>query len=167
MKATRKRLDRIVLVLACVLVLALVNGLVARKEHTAATGLDIYLALAPIDPRAILQGDYMTLRFALADELERSKAGTRDALRGQIAYAPISLDERGVAHLSPADSAHSALSLRYRFRGQQVWLGTNAFFFEEGSAKRYESARFGHFKLSRSSGDAVLIGLADESLQPL
>lgn len=159
--------DRIVLVLGCLLVLALVNSLIARKEYVAATGIDIYLALAPIDPRSILQGDYMTLRFDLANQIQSSEAQTDEdgaASEGEVAYAPITLDERQVAELAEPGST---LRIRYRWRGQQVWLGTNAFFFQEGDAQRYEKARFGHFKLSRSSGDAVLIGLTDDALQPL
>ena len=57
--------------------------------------------------------------------------------------------------------------LRYRLRGNQVWLGTNAYFFEEGSARHYERARFGEFRVDRDTGEAVLVGLRDAALAPL
>jgi uncharacterized membrane-anchored protein len=46
-----------------------------------------------------------------------------------------------------------------------VWLGTNAYFFEEGTAQQYEGARFGEFRVDRESGEAVLVGLADKALK--
>jgi uncharacterized membrane-anchored protein len=48
-----------------------------------------------------------------------------------------------------------------------VWLGTNAYFFEEGTAQRFERARFGEFRIDRESGEAVLVGLRDEQLQEM
>jgi len=52
-------------------------------------------------------------------------------------------------------------------RNERVWLGTNAYFFEEGSAERFENARFGEFRLDRESGEAVLVGLRDGELKAL
>jgi uncharacterized membrane-anchored protein len=48
-----------------------------------------------------------------------------------------------------------------------VWLGTNAYFFEEGTAARYENARYGEFRLDRESGEAVLTGLIDAQFRRL
>jgi uncharacterized membrane-anchored protein len=46
-------------------------------------------------------------------------------------------------------------------------LGTNAFFFQEGDAERFSSARYGEFRVDRSSGEAVLVGLRDDALTAL
>ena len=59
------------------------------------------------------------------------------------------------------------MELRYRIRKNRVWLGTNAFFFEESSAERFRKARYGQFRVDRASGDAVLVGLRDERLAAL
>ena len=66
-----------------------------------------------------------------------------------------------------ADAAAAPMELRYRIRKGRVWLGTNAFFFEEGSAERFRKARYGQFRVDRASGDAVLVGLRDERLAAL
>ena len=52
-------------------------------------------------------------------------------------------------------------------RGDRVWLGTNAYFFEEGTGARYARARYGEFRVDPSSGEAVLVGLRDWELGPL
>jgi uncharacterized membrane-anchored protein len=111
-----------------------------------------------------MQGDYMALRFAVADQIGAEQAGTDDAPRG-AGRVSVNVDERGVATLSAAGKG--TLQLRYRMRGNQVWLGTNAYFFEEGSAARYEQARFGEFRVDRDTGEAVLVGLRGAGLEPL
>jgi uncharacterized membrane-anchored protein len=62
---------------------------------------------------------------------------------------------------------NSPLRIAFRIRNGEVWLGTNAYFFEEGFADRYAMARYGEFRVNRASGDAVLVGLRDEELRRL
>ena len=45
-------------------------------------------------------------------------------------------------------------------------FATNAFFFQEGTAKRYEAARYGEFRVA-SDGELLLTGLRGKELQPL
>jgi uncharacterized membrane-anchored protein len=147
-------LRRALIIAATVLVLGAVNWSIVAKERIKTRGERIYLQLAPIDPRSLMQGDYMALRFAIASRISTEGEGS----------APLLLDERGVATLNP-DANASGLHIRYRIRNGQVWLGTNAYFFEEGTAERYARARYGEFRLDRDTGEAVLVGLRDENLR--
>jgi uncharacterized membrane-anchored protein len=76
------------------------------------------------------------------------------------------LDAQRIAHLA-SPGTRPALALRYRVRNGVAWVGTNAFFFEEGSDRRYAGARYGEFRVDPSSGEAVLVGLRDANLRPL
>lgn len=144
------------------LVIVAVNYSIAAKERVKTEGQQIYLALQPVDPRSLMQGDYMALRFALADDMQRA-----GYLEGQATSAPLVLDENGVARLDESPEP-AGPRIRFRIRHNQIWLGTNAYFFEEGTAERYERvARFGVFRLDTDSGEAVLVGLADEQLNLL
>lgn len=155
---------RAAIVAAGLLVLGQVHYLIAHKEGIRTHGQLIFLSLAPVDPRSLMQGDYMTLNFELARTLS---AGLTDAQRqrGGTFRAPLQIDPRGIAVLSKAGNSKPAL--RYKLRGEQIWLGTNGYFFEEGSAKKYEAARFGAFRLDPDSGEAVMVALADENLNLL
>lgn len=173
---------RVLIAAAVALVLAAVNRSIAAKERIRSQGAVVLLELRPVDPRSLMQGDYMALRFALADEIQRGAPGVAsgvpppgtDELRrrapvsgeGGFAWAPIRLDARGVATLS-TEGDPAAVRIRYRIRGGQPWLGTNAFFFSEGEAARFAPARFGEFRLDRETGEAVLVGLRDAGLKPL
>ena len=144
------------IVTAILLVLGVVNASIHAKEHIKAHGETILLELAPVDPRSLMQGDYMALRFTLANDLGTEQGGA----------APLAVNEQGVATLSQSP-ATSKLRIRYRVRNGQVWLGTNAYFFEEGSADRYARARYGEFRVDRDTGEAVLVGLRDAEFGPL
>ena len=155
--------------LGALLVLGAVNFAIVAKERIRRDGETVYLDLAPVDPRSLMQGDYMALRFALAQQLaqqlERDDAPRRD---GETRVARVTLDAQRVGRLASTEAGSSAgVRLRYRIRGGQVWLGTNAFFFEEGSAERFNGARYGEFRVDRESGEAVLVGLRDAALKPL
>ena len=141
---------------AILLVLVAVNGSIVAKERIRTHGEVILLELAPVDPRSLMQGDYMALRFDLASQISAEAAG----------LAPLQLDEHRVARLDPSPE-DATLHIRYRVRNGQIWLGTNAYFFEEGSAERFSGARYGEFRLDAQTGEAVLTGLRDAGFRAL
>jgi len=155
---------RAVAIAALLIVLAAVNYSIYGKEQIIRSGEVIYLELAPVDPRSLMQGDYMALRFTMTNEITSAReAGT---LEDSVRTAPLSLDDRRVATLGSTNEA----TLRIRFQVLAyglVWLGTNAYFFAEGTAERYATARFGEFRLDPASGEAVLVGLRDADLNSL
>jgi uncharacterized membrane-anchored protein len=156
-------LIRGVIVLGALLVLASVNYSIYGKEQIIRTGEPIYLDLAPVDPRSLMQGDYMALRFELAGAIQTSLSSVP-----VVAFqrAPVVLDQSRVATLA-ANGAAGDLHIRYRIRNGLVWLGTNAYFFEEGTAFRFAEARYGEFRVDRASGEAVLVGLRDSQMRAL
>jgi uncharacterized membrane-anchored protein len=147
---------RSLLIVAVVLALGAVNWSVLGKERIKTGGERIYLALAPVDPRSLMQGDYMALRFEIASRIDTRASGS----------APLLVDSRGIATLNP-DANAEGLRIRYRIRNGQPWIGTNAYFFEEGTADHYAGARYGEFRIDRGSGEAVLVGLRDADLKNL
>lgn len=152
----KSALTRTLVLVALLVVLVAINSSIVAKERIRREGQRIYLKLAPVDPRSLMQGDYMALRFVIAEQIEP------DASRS----VAVMIDEKGVATLDHAPTKQSP-RLRYRLRQGGVWLGTNAYFFEEGTSQAYANARYGEFRLDRASGEAVLVGLRDENLQPL
>ncbi len=134
-------LTRIIVAIGALLVLGAVNLSIQGKEDIKANGETVLLELAPVDPRSLMQGDYMALRFAIAQAVD-VKSGYKDE------RLPLQIDEHRVGRLAPSGSIAN-LHIRYRVRNGQLWLGTNAFFFEEGTATRYS-----HRALWRAQGRA-------------
>ena len=158
-----KILPRSLILAGALLVAGAVNHAILGKERIRRDGTVAYLELAPVDPRSLVQGDYMALRFALATQLDGADLKSHE---GETRFADVSVDANRVARLATPD-APARLRLRYRIRNGQVWLGTNAFFFEEGSAARFEAARYGEFRVDRATGEAVLVGLRGRALEAL
>jgi len=167
-----RRWERIIVVAALVLILVLINWQIWSKERHLAEGEVVFLELAPVDPRSLMQGDYMALRFALANRVWSARyasAGSeRDAADG---YVIVRLDAQRVGHFerlgSPAATlAEDEMLLRYRLRNGQVQFATDAFFFQEGHAGRYEPARYGQFRVDER-GEPLLVALHDAELELL
>lgn len=154
---------RVIIALAVLLVLGAVNHSIYGKERTIATGEEIFLELAPVDPRSLMQGDYMALRFRLAQQIDAARREGTLADRARL--ASLHLDERRIGTLETRRDAD--LAIRFKIRNNEVWLGTNAYFFEEGTAQRFDQAKYGEFRIDARSGEAVLVGLRDEHLQKL
>lgn len=155
-------MTRGLIVIGFLLVVGSIDLAIYGKERVIRGGETVYLELAPVDPRSLMQGDYMALRFRLADAIDSWRlSGDRSRLR----QAPLSVDERGVATL--AETETGVLAIAFKIRNGQVWLGTNAYFFSEGEAGRFTGARYGEFRIDPGSGEAVLVGLRDEELNRL
>jgi uncharacterized membrane-anchored protein len=156
----------LILLLTAAVVLVLVNYSIWQRESLISGGRTVLLELAPVDPRSLMQGDYMALRFRLANEAfpQARIRGMRD---GRIVLA---VDSRNVATFRRfADSvpplADEAL-LRYRIRNGQPRFASNAFFFQEKQGNYYREARYGDFRVS-SDGEAILVALRGADLQVL
>ena len=150
-------LVRTLIVLAGLLVFGSVNYSIYAKEYIKSHGEVIYLQLAPVDPRSLMQGDYMALRFSIAQQVRGHRLEER---------IPLQVDRLGVARLAESPSAAS-LRMRYRVRNGEIWLGTNAYFFEEGTAARFTGAKYGKFRMDPHTGEAVLVALCDAQLREL
>ena len=155
---------RVLIAVGALLVLGAVNYSILGKESVKRDGVVVYLDLMPRDPRSIMQGDYMTLRFRLAQDIHATVKPL--PAEGGTDLAPVSVSNDRVGSLARAGEAGN-VRIRYRVRKGEVWLGTNAFFFEEGKDAHYASARYGEFRVHPTSGEAVLVGLRGAALEPL
>jgi len=155
--------------LALIVILVLINFSIYQKEQHLAHGRTVCLRLAPVDPRSLMQGDYMRLRFALADTL-RSHIPHNNLEHATNGYAL--LDVEANCTVSFVDLYHGQTLedgqaiLHYRVRNTGIKIATNAFFFREGTSKRYTPARYGLFKVN-AQGDPLLTHLLDNNLHPL
>jgi uncharacterized membrane-anchored protein len=162
------RIERVLVVVGLLLVLVFVHWTIAARERLLAEGRVVLLELAPVDPRSLMQGDYLALRFRIGDAVRPVPGASQSRTTGTMI---VGLDNDGVAtfrRIAQVDEspAPGELRLRYRVRRNQVRIATNAFFFREGSADRYAGAKFGEFRVS-DSGDALLVALRDQERRVL
>jgi uncharacterized membrane-anchored protein len=158
---------RLIALLAGLAILVAVNYGIHQREQLLASGRVVLLELAPVDPRSLMQGDYMALRFAAA---VAAFGGGRTETQTADGHLVLRLDGRGVGEFARFDDGSSLAAdevrMRYRVRAGRPKFGTNAFFFEEGTADRYADARYGEIRVD-AEGEAILTGLRDRELRPL
>jgi len=146
-------------------VLAFVNFGIYQRERLVTDGRVVLLKLSPVDPRSLMQGDYMRLNFEVADQAFPFQS--RPLLDGHVVVA---LDGQNVGHFRRlADTrplAAGEVALRYRIRAGQPNFATNAFFFEEGQAQAYAGAAYGEFRVG-GDGEMILTGLRDARFRTL
>jgi uncharacterized membrane-anchored protein len=162
--------------ISLLIILVLVNWSIHGKEKHLAEGKIVYLDLAPVDPRSLMQGDYMALRFHLADEVYKAlpKKEDRKHRRHNTAasdgYVVTSLDQRNIGTFKDLYSGQvlskDEILLRYRVRNGAVKFATNAYFFQEGHGKYYQPARYGQFRVD-DKGELLLVSMYDKDLNKL
>lgn len=152
------------LAVGCAAVLVAINVAIWQKQDLISHSRAVYVELAPLDPRSLMQGDFMRLRFRLPPGRESSRS-TPDAL-----FAVGTIDQRGILtlvryHNGTPIGPHEMLIGLVEKHGQ-VQLVTDAWYFEEGTAAQWAKARFGEFRVD-AKGKALLVGLRDPNLEPL
>lgn len=160
--------------ISLVIILLLVNASIYKKESHLSTGTIVYLELAPVDPRSLMQGDYMALRFDMANRVDSAlrqlkvKKGEASAITD--GYVLAQLNDQHVATFKALQTnqplAKNEILLRYRVRSGTIKFATNAFFFQEGHAASYEKARYGQFRVD-NNGELLLAGMYDKELKHL
>ena len=158
----------IIALLGLALVLVVMTRNIAKYENHLAIGDTVLLALAPVDPRGFMQGDYMTLSYAL--ERDVFAALNRDPgsyPTNEDGYVIVALDNNKVAQFmrlaanQPKGLANNEMAIHYRIRNGAMQLATNAFFFQEGHGEAFEAAEYGLFRVN-DKGEPLLTNLVDD-----
>jgi uncharacterized membrane-anchored protein len=156
-----------ILWLGLIATLVAVNLSVWGFEKIRTEGKVVYLELAPMDPRSLMQGDYMALRLVVAanarDALDEAMYAAQDEATEkdiknefvplESGYVVVEPDEFNVGRYHrvqpkplPRSDKEIALPFR-RSREGTVQVVTSDFFFAEGRAKEFDAARYGEFRV--------------------
>lgn len=140
---------------------------ISQKEDTLKYGKTLRLKLIPVDPRSLMQGDYMRLDFALTRQVNKELL--------KISYKEdkliLTLDSNNIGtfkrFLNKNNSLKSnELILNFTYKKGEKYarskISTTSYFFEEGYRKKYENAKYGEFKVN-TKGEAILTFLLDET----
>ena len=147
---------KIVLAANLILVLAFFAFSVVQKETLIAKGTEVLLRLAPVDPRSLMQGDYMALDYEIIREIGyKSKSG----------YVVVKVGNDRVAEFVRIQDGkgvnNGEFIIRYKRHNGRLTVGADNYFFQEGSAKKFENAKYGLLKVD-SDGNSILVGLCDK-----
>ena len=169
-----KKYFSLILALATILIFV---GLVAKNEWHLHHSKSIFIELRPVDPRSILQGDYMALAYELNLQSLKALAGSESEALDQVIFnyssvpAKVILDSqnrvvRTILDTSNSFAGQSLILKNPENRLQALYPASRSFLFAEGLAQCYQKAKYAEFKVN-TKGEAILFDLRGEGLQPL
>lgn len=182
-----------VALLGLLLILIIMTVNITKYESHLATGDKVLLALAPVDPRGFMQGDYMALSYALERDIFKAlQSKTHHSSPNDVAsdaadaesdfrtyepsdgYVIVKVDSNNVGHFvrlaehnqrDDRDTlAADELAIHYRARSGSIKLATNAFFFQEGHAQAFEAAEYGLFRVN-DKGEPLLTDMVNSDFK--
>ena len=181
MKTTNANLiPKIVVASTVIFVLGLMNFSIWQKQEILNNGNIINLELMPVDPRSIMQGDYMDLRYEMSQQIRKaltakqsdenealSKSrdfGNSNRLLPSKYFAVVTLDDNRLAKfdriLDDSPLGEHEFILEFRVRNNRVQFATNAFFFAEGDEPVFRDAKYGQFRVN-TEGELLLSKMLD------
>ena len=132
-----------------------------KKETLLTDGKLILLELAPVDPRSLMQGDYMTLRYDIAVNINNDSISKRGFCVVKLQKNGIAKKVRLQAEKTPLNKGEYLIEYTsHEWNG--INIGAESYFFQEGEGEKYEKATYGGIKVD-TQGNSLLIGLYDEN----
>ena len=169
--------------------LGVVNYKVQQFEDVLATGKPVVLKIAPVDPRSLMQGDYMVLNYAILSEFQQSRVlpetnesnettentGIDESSPSEKkAYILVHLDKNHVATFCeeqseiPTDFKYCTPNVYLPIRYKGGWLPklpSQDYFFAEGKGEYYAQAEYAEYRFK--DGILLLARLLDKDLKGL
>jgi uncharacterized membrane-anchored protein len=160
-----KKYKWILILINLIILLGLFNNSILKKEKLLSNGQTILLELAPVDPRSLMQGDYMRLDYNISNNMNTDSISKRG-------FCVVKLIENGVAekvriqeNRIPINDNEFLIEYTSREWGD-INIGAESYFFQEGEAEKYENAKYGGIKID-NQGNSLLIGLYDKNRQKI
>jgi uncharacterized membrane-anchored protein/uncharacterized membrane protein len=151
------------LLLVFVLQMAIIGFQVGKSEVLLAEGELVKLELQPVDPRSLLQGDYVILRYTISNLSlkpvpaynEKIKVGLVKSSKGIYEYSGAFLERE-----ESLEGKHADVWITGRYKGSgNIEYGIENYFVEEGTGLDVErDADYANVKVSEN-GDAILVSL--------
>jgi len=156
-----KKYRWIIIIINLIILLGLFNNSILQKEELLTNGQLILLKLAPVDPRSLMQGDYMRLNYDISNNVDIDSVSKRG-------FCVVKLKENGVAEKVRIQEEKTPVNeneflIKYTSREWRgINIGAESYFFQEGEAGKYEKAKYGGIKVD-NKGNSLLVGLYNEN----
>ncbi|MDV2470078.1 GDYXXLXY domain-containing protein [Acinetobacter chinensis] len=174
----KKNIPLVIAILSVVFFL----GLILKNEQHLKHSDSIYIQLAPVDPRSLIQGDYMVLNYDLSFYDVAVQKGrphipmNATAIKNKssvVAYVALDAQRRVVKTSLDPQLLEMYPSVSHRIvlknpdnRLDRLYPASNSFLFAEGLAECYQAAQYAEFKVDEK-GNAILASLRGEGLKDL
>jgi uncharacterized membrane-anchored protein len=159
-----KKISIVFIITNLLLLLGYINYSIYAKEKILSEGKLVLLRLAPVDPRSLIQGDYMQLNYEISTGIENS-VPTKGYCIVMTDSSDVAKRVRFQQNLQPLSGRE--LAIAYSRRNSWTFkIGAESYFFQEGDAEKFTNAKYGGLRLD-GKGNSVLVGLFNEKFQQI
>lgn len=156
------------IVAVIVLQLGFLGYQTAASEHLLQNGTLVKLEIEPLDPRSLLQGDYVTLNYSITTPPESIATELKSESSQRKIKVVLTEDENGVSVFDRVYKKGEALAdgeviITGKSSGwRSIYYGIETYFVPEGTGRETEqNARFAYIRVS-TNGNALLERLSDK-----
>ncbi|NDK10222.1 GDYXXLXY domain-containing protein [Candidatus Gracilibacteria bacterium] len=137
------------LIVTIVGIIAFLGIIIGVQEYTLYSGEEIFLETAPVDPRDLLRGDYVTLRYTFENDAQVENYIIQNNVQdGTVLYISFLKDIEnkgtvsGVSEIKP----NSGIFIQTKVQEQSWWssgieTGIGKYFVPQGTGREIESIR--------------------------
>ncbi|MEW9700510.1 GDYXXLXY domain-containing protein [Paenibacillus sp. SI8] len=159
------KLNRLLIAVLVFLQISTMGLQIGKSEWLLANGQLIKLELVPLDPRSMMQGDYVRLRYAISEpelpaELQQSSFFNKKISLVLALNVTTGVYEYRRIYANGDKLSAGEVRLNGTISGfQTIEFGIETYFIPEGTGHAYEqNAKFAEVRVS-ASGDAILVQL--------
>ncbi len=184
------KIKKVMPILLAVFTIMICLLIVGKHELHLKNSQPIFIKLRPVDPRSILQGDYMALRYQLhikgnseitrGSDISEEQQAQREALNDFIhnkhkILAYVALDDKRdnkrivtSTNLQSSDNQHTQPLMIKNPNNylDGLYVSSKTFLFAEGLADCYQRAKYAKIQVD-DKGNAILASLVGEDLKEL
>ena len=143
------------------LLLMIVFGYSVIKEEKNLKQKTFYIKTAPVDPRSLIQGDYMVLNYDIAESARMEIGNIRKG------YIRIKINDLKIAEFIRIDEeylppSNNEISIQFQKNGSNIDIGVNSYLFQEGTGNKFQKAQYAEV-IELKNGKLRLKNLLDKN----
>ncbi|BBA52411.1 GDYXXLXY domain-containing protein [uncultured Fusobacterium sp.] len=133
-------MKKLLVVLNLILLIVAFGHSVIREENNLKKNT-FYIKTSPIDPRSLIQGDYMILNYNITDSARKEAENIRKG------YIRIRINDLKIAEFIRIDKeyllpSNNEISIYFQKIDFNIDIGVNSYLFQEGTGNKFQKAEY-------------------------
>ncbi len=151
------------LVVLNLILLIVVFGYSVIKEENNLKKNTFYIKTSPVDPRSLIQGDYMVLNYNITDSARIEAVNIRKG------YIRIKINDLKIAEFIRVDKeyvppSNNEISIQFQKNSSNIDIGVNSYLFQEGTGNKFQMAQYAEV-IELKNGKLRLKSLLDKDFK--
>ncbi len=145
------------------ILLIVVFGYSVIKEENNLKKNTFYIKTSPVDPRSLIQGDYMVLNYNITDSARIEAVNIRKG------YIRIKINDLKIAEFIRVDKeymppSNNEISIQFQKNSSNIDIGVNSYLFQEGTGNKFQKAQYAEV-IELKNGKLRLKSLLDKDFK--